>query len=143
MAYSTLHEAQKDDEELKNLKDKENMKDLFGTKRFGKYKLWLQKSTKDNKWRIFVPKKIRVDLLEWYHEALLYPGQSRMEESVLKHFIWPCCRNDIMILVKSCKICQIYKNSNNGVKAGRSGELMPDLAKNRIHLLKSGQLAFI
>ena len=57
-----------------------------------------------------MPKKICVDLLEWYHEALLHPGQSRMEESVIKHFIWLGCRNGIMIFVKNCKICQ----SNHG-----------------------------
>ena len=114
VAYGTIYNIQKDDEELKKLKDEKSVRNLFGTKTFGKYKLWMKNSTKGNKWRIFVPKKTRVELMDWYHEALLHPGQSRMEESVLKYFTWPGCRIDIAKFVKTCKVCQIYKNYNNG-----------------------------
>ena len=34
-----------------------------------------------------VPKGIRNDFINWYHEALMHPGIRRMEESVLRYFM--------------------------------------------------------
>ena len=79
----------------------------------------IKKSKFDKKWRIFVPKNIRHNLIEWYHEALMHPGIKRMEESILRYFTWPGCTKDISEFVKTCNICQKNKNTNNA----RSGKI--------------------
>ena len=84
-------------------------KELYGTKMYGTTKLWMKKSKLDNKWRIYVPKGIRHDLINWYHEALMHPGIRRMEEIVLRYFTWPGCMKEITIYVKKCHVCQKNK----------------------------------
>ena len=52
--------------------------------------------------------------MDWYHEALMHPGQARMEECTLKYFTWPGCTKDIARFTKSCSVCQKCKNTNKG-----------------------------
>ena len=78
-----IYTAQRDDVELKKLQTDPNKKEFYATKMYGNTTLWIKKSKFDKKWRIFVPKNIRHNLIEWYHEALMHPGIKRMEESVL------------------------------------------------------------
>ena len=83
--YHTIRNTQQDDQELKqykNIKERDN----FALKTFGKTQLCVRKSDEDGKWRIFVPKSLRVPLMDWYHEALMHLGQARMEECTLKYF---------------------------------------------------------
>ena len=68
--YDAIHEAQVDDKELKELRIAKNN---FKQQEFVRIKLWLKKSLNDGKYRIFVPKSLRNELIEWYHEALMHP----------------------------------------------------------------------
>ena len=99
--YIKIHTAQRDDVELKALQTDPKKKDFYGTKKYGKTKLWIKKSKFDKKWRIFVPKSIRQNIVGWYHEALMHPGIKRMEESVLRYFTWPGCTKEIAEFVKN------------------------------------------
>ena len=45
----------------------------------------------------------------WYHEYLVHPGQTRMEETLRKVFYWPNLDKDVQGYVKTCRKCQISK----------------------------------
>ena len=68
----------------------------------------------DTQERIYIPQDLRMELMDWYHEILMHPGQARMEESVLQYFTWPGCTSDIKKFVQQCKICQKNKSTNVG-----------------------------
>ena len=116
--YVQIYTAQLNDVELKTLQTHPTTKKFFATKKYGKTKLWIKKSKFDKKWRIFVPKSIRQKLIRWYHEALLHPGITRMEESVLRYFTWPGCTKEIAEFIKKCDVCQKNKITNNN-KSGK------------------------
>ena len=112
--YQVIHNAQRDDNELLAFRTQNKTKNNYTVQKFGKFDLWVKKSPNDSKRKIFIPKKLREPLIKWYHEAFMHPGQSRMEESVLRYFTWPGCTVDIEKFVKSCRVCQKNKSTNTG-----------------------------
>ena len=67
----------------------------------------------DSKWRLFVPKKTRLDFMICYNEALIHPGIQRIKESAQHYFMWLECTRHIAKFVKQCDICQTNKGKNN------------------------------
>ena len=47
--------------------------------------------------------------MTWYHEYLVHPGQTRMEETLRKVFYWPNLDKDTQAYVKTCRECQMSK----------------------------------
>ena len=52
--------------------------------------------------------------MDWYHEALMHPGQACTEESTPGHFTWPEGTRDIERFAKSCMMCQKCTDTNKG-----------------------------
>jgi hypothetical protein len=59
--------------------------------------------------KIYVPEALRADLLNWYHDMLLHPGEARMVATIKQHFYWKGMDSDISQLVKTCEECQKFK----------------------------------
>jgi transposase InsO family protein len=59
--------------------------------------------------KIVIPEDLQPRILEWYHKNLMHPGVTRMQQTVLQHFIWDNLRRHIEDFVRSCKTCQHYK----------------------------------
>ena len=110
--YDTIKAAQDIDNELKEMKRKDTTQQIFTKKKFGRTELTIKKG-KDNRWRIFVPKPLRKELIAWYHEQLMHPGALRMGESIRKNFTWPNMTKDINDYVAQCDTCQRRKTTNN------------------------------
>jgi hypothetical protein len=49
------------------------------------------------KYRIYIPLSLRQrqKVISWYHEYLLYPGQTRTEKNIKNSMTWPSIRQDI------------------------------------------------
>ena len=107
-----MREAQRNDNQLEELRTNEKEKCNFWLRKFGKTELWTLKSSSDGRFRIFVPVSLHTALVEWFHNALMHPGASRMEESVKAHFTWPRRKRDIKEYVRKCKVCQMTKSTN-------------------------------
>lgn len=69
------------------------------------------------KGKMYVPKALRKDILEWYHTYLVHPGITRTKETIRQHMTWPGLSNDVEKYVKTCSICQ--KNKRQKKKYGK------------------------
>ena len=96
------------------LRNRPQTKNLFKQMQFGSTQLWTKKSKNYNQEQIYVPRDLRLEVMDWYHEILMHPGQVRMEESVLRYFTCPGCTSDIKTFVQQCKVCQKNKSTNVG-----------------------------
>ena len=38
--------------------------------------------------KIVVPKPLQKRIVEWYHNTLLHPGETRTEQTIKQHFCW-------------------------------------------------------
>jgi hypothetical protein len=60
--------------------------------------------------KIYIPKPLRKQVLQWYHEMLQHPGATRTERTIRQHMTWPGLSTDVEEYVKHCRKCQICKN---------------------------------
>ena len=87
--YLTIYTYQRDDQELLDNRTNPGTSSNYVMKKFGRYYLWNKRSATDNKLRIWIPKDLRSELLQWYHEMLFHPGARRLEDSVRSNFTCP------------------------------------------------------
>lgn len=50
-------------------------------------------------------------VLEWYHQMLVHPGETRMEASLQSVYTWKGLRKDVQRVCKHCHTCQMFKKS--------------------------------
>ena len=74
--------------------------------------------------KICVPDQLQDRILAWYHEYLVHPGKTRMEETIRGIFHWPAMRQDIERYVKTCHECQLSKKQRK-----KYGKLPPKRAE--------------
>ena len=61
--------------------------------------------------RIVIPSAMKARVLDWYHDILIHPGETRMEASIRSVYTWKNLRNDVRQLCKECHTCQMSKKS--------------------------------
>jgi hypothetical protein len=59
--------------------------------------------------KIVVPQSLQKQLLDWYHQLLAHPGETRTFKTIDQHFTWKTLRHDVQKLVSTCNNCQHYK----------------------------------
>ena len=59
--------------------------------------------------KIFVPKKLRKRILDWYHKLLCHPGIDQMRKLIQSLFVWPKMDKEIQEFCLTCQICQLAK----------------------------------
>ena len=62
-----------------------------------------------DKGKIYVPRSLRKQVLEWYHTYLMHPGASRTEETIKQHLYWPGLQENCKALTRTCLTCQLSK----------------------------------
>jgi hypothetical protein len=62
--------------------------------------------------KIVIPTALQRHVVEWYHETLCHPGETRTEQTLRQHLWWPNLRNDVHEVCTKCHICQKTKRSN-------------------------------
>jgi hypothetical protein len=79
------------------------------------------------KQKIYIPQSLRQRVLTWYHEYLLYPGQTRTEKTIRNIMTWPGLTQDIERLCFTCQVCQMTKKERARKKYGL---LLPKIAES-------------
>jgi transposase InsO family protein len=59
--------------------------------------------------KIVIPQLLRRRCVEWYHEHLCHPGETRTEQTIRQHFYWKDLRSDVVDICKKCSTCQLTK----------------------------------
>ena len=85
----------------------------------GGLRIWTVRiDEKSKEYKIYIPKLLRVDVLQWYHTNLRHPGIERMYATIRQNFLWPGLKKEVTKLVQTCETCQ--KNKVTGAKAYRT-----------------------
>ena len=120
LSFKTIATHQKKDTELANALTKHS-----------KYKLKVfrggdteRRLICDEYGRIIMPKKLQNRCVQWYHDNLCHPGETRTEETIKQHFFWPNLRKSVHNICKKCDICQRTKK-----KTQKLGLLPPKTAE--------------
>ena len=74
--------------------------------------------------KIFVPKKLRKRILDWYHKLLCHPGIDQMRKSIRSLFVWPKMDEEIQEFCRTCRTCQLAKRERK-----KYGKLPPKAAE--------------
>ncbi len=117
LSYMKIEHCQENDASLQKLvKDKPDGEYKCEVRSHaGKpYKLW----TKDGK--IVIPEELQKPVVDWYHEILCHPGETRMELTIGQHYYWKNMRKTIQSACRSCGICRATKP-----KSQKYGHLPP------------------
>jgi Integrase zinc binding domain len=61
--------------------------------------------------KICIPQSLRVNVLSWYHEYLLHPGQARTEKPNRNTMTRPGLTEDVECVCSTCPVCQLTKRS--------------------------------
>ena len=59
--------------------------------------------------RIVIPTTVRQRILDFYHNALKYSGESRMYQTMRHTLYWPGMKVDMENYMKSCETCKSIK----------------------------------
>ena len=74
--------------------------------------------------KIVIPKDLQQRLVDWYHEMLLHPGETRTEQTLRQHFAWKGLRKTVHDTCVRCPTCQKAKVTNQ-----KYGKLPPKEAE--------------
>ena len=74
--------------------------------------------------RIYIPTPLQARVISWYHDYLVHPGETRMEQTLCANYYWPGMREQIQNFVKTCHECQLSKKQRK-----KYGHLPPKRAE--------------
>jgi hypothetical protein len=66
--------------------------------------------------KIVIPTTLQRRVVEWYHETLCHPGETRTEQTLRQYLWWPNLRNEVHEVCTKCHLCQ--KTKRTGKKYG-------------------------
>lgn len=76
---------------------------VYGTKMYDNERLITYRN------RIYVPKSLQHETINWYHWMLRHPGKMKLEKTLQMHCFWPNMSLHILQYTRTCKQCQMYK----------------------------------
>jgi hypothetical protein len=56
--------------------------------------------------KIVIPTNLQRRVVEWYHEYLCHPGETRTEQTIRQHYTWEKIRKMIHDICTTCLTCQ-------------------------------------
>ena len=74
--------------------------------------------------KIVIPKILQCPAVEWYHDYLCHPGETRTEATLRQHFWWSTLRMDVHQICTACSTCQRTKK-----KISKYGHLPEKMAE--------------
>ena len=104
LTFKNIRDAQRNDHELLRTLEQ---KDAYSLKIFrggGKKRELIVRNDK-----IVIPKSLQRSTVEWYHEYLCHPGETRTEQTISLHFWWKNLRSTVHDVCTKCYTCQTTK----------------------------------
>ena len=77
--------------------------------------------------KIVIPEELQVPMVQWYHQYLCHPGETRTELSIAQHFYWKGLRKTVHDVCSKCQSCQFLKRrkGNYGKLPAKEAETKP------------------
>ena len=112
LTYAKIANGQENDDELQALYRR---RDLYDKKEFKfadeTYNLIVREG------KICIPKNLVKRAIDWYHQTLAHPGETRMELTLGQHYHWKGMHEDIKTACKQCHVCQLTKPKQKEVRS--------------------------
>jgi hypothetical protein len=70
------------------------------------------KNNNNDNWKITLPDKMVQEVVQWFHQVLGHPGQTRLRETLQQRYYHPHLRRQIDTF--RCEHCQKYKLTGKG-----------------------------
>ena len=67
-----------------------------------------------------IPKQLEKQVVEWYHNTLYHPGETRTEPNISQHFYWKQLSKTLYEVCVKYKTCQFVKRNKK-----QYGKLLP------------------
>ncbi|MDY7090545.1 MAG: RNase H-like domain-containing protein, partial [Actinomycetota bacterium] len=83
--------------------------------------IYIRRKKEGKSWRIYIPKKLRAALLEYYHSDVNFhhQGMTRMEMIIRPRYYWPGMKEDISQTVNKCNACTIARQRKIAYNTGK------------------------
>ena len=104
--YKTITQYQQNDKPL--IESAKSYKDYLIKHCHGKDKKYSLVYRKNKKCDSQITRK---QVIEWYHNAICHPGETRPELSIAQHFSWRHLRKTIHAVCSKCKAYQFLKRN--------------------------------
>ncbi len=77
--------------------------------------------------KIVIPDKLQKPTVEWYHEMLCHPGETRTELTIGQHYYWKNMRKTVQSVCKTCGVCKLTKPKTQkyGLLPPKEAEVTP------------------
>ncbi len=59
--------------------------------------------------KIVIPTQLQTRVVNWYHQQLMHPGETRTEASLRQHYHWANMRQTVHDVCSKCPTCQKHK----------------------------------
>jgi hypothetical protein len=83
LSYQAIFDSQQSSKELpKYVKEDKSFEQKVFHGGGKSWKIWCQNE------KLYIPKDLRMRIVNWYHETLCHPGANRTEETIRQHFTW-------------------------------------------------------
>ena len=75
--------------------------------------------------KMYIPRKSRERVVNWYHHYLCHPGETRLEKTLREIMTWPGLSSMVRQYCKKCQACQMAKHLRR-----KYGKVPPKLAED-------------
>ena len=77
--------------------------------------------------KICIPKPLQSRIITWYHEYLVHPGATRLENTLRFPFYWKGMQQQVQAFTKTCHKCQVSKKQRKkyGKLPAKKAEVTP------------------
>ena len=77
--------------------------------------------------KIVLPPTLQIPAVEWYHQFLCHPGETRMELTLRQYYDWRGLRTQVKRVCKACNVCKERKkrDSKLGKLPAKTAEAIP------------------
>ena len=107
LTFKHIHKVQRSDDKLLELlksHDKYSLKIFRGGGKH--YELIVYQD------KIVIPTNLQRRVVEWYHEYLCHPGETRTEQTIRQYYTWKSIRKTVHEICTTCHTCQLTKKGN-------------------------------
>jgi hypothetical protein len=114
LSYAVLRQEQQKDNKLLDLVNTRPDKYRYKRYQAGRNDFQLIISKED---KIVVPTSLQRRVVQWYHERLMHPGETRTELTIGQHYYWKGLRNTVLEVCAKCLNCRLNKPTARQGKA--------------------------
>ena len=82
--------------------------------------------------KIVITKQLQRYIVQWYHDTLSHPGETRIELTIAQHFYWKNLRKTVQDVCLTCDVCQHLKRNKKIMGSSHLNKQKPRRGKHYV-----------